>query len=192
MAEPGAIVGQGGRDEVAADARARAVAFHDAFGDELRRFVRGVVRDAALADDVVQAALLKAVELGHTARPETFKSWVFQVAYREALAARRRDASRDRGRLRLAGLRSGEPSPPADPLVRDETAREVRAVLDALPPEQRQVVQARIYDEKTFREIADESGLPLGTVLTRMRRALEKMRRSLSPEVHADADDHHP
>ena len=43
------------------------------------------------------------------------------------------------------------------------------------------MVRARVFEEKTFAEIAGESGLPLGTVLTRMRRALEKMRRTLRP-----------
>ena len=43
------------------------------------------------------------------------------------------------------------------------------------------MVLARVYEEKTFAEIAGETGLPLGTVLTRMRRALEKMRRTMRP-----------
>ena len=43
------------------------------------------------------------------------------------------------------------------------------------------MVLARVYEEKTFAQIAGESGLPLGTVLTRMRRALEKLRRTMRP-----------
>ena len=57
----------------------------------------------------------------------------------------------------------------------------VRKALGGLPEEQRRVVLARVYDDKTFAEIAGEFGLPLGTVLTRMRRALEKLRRTMSP-----------
>ena len=55
-----------------------------------------------------------------------------------------------------------------------------RSALGALPAEQSKVVWARMYEDKTFVQIAKESGLPLGTVLTRMRLALEKLRRTLS------------
>ena len=55
----------------------------------------------------------------------------------------------------------------------------VRKALGELPPEQSKVVWARMYEDKTFAQIAEESGLPLGTVLTRMRLALGKLRRTL-------------
>ena len=43
------------------------------------------------------------------------------------------------------------------------------------------MVLARVYEDKTFAEIAAEAGLPLGTVLTRMRRGLEKLRKTMRP-----------
>ncbi len=181
MAEREAIAGQERADAMAGDGPARMAAFHQAHGDELRRFVLGVVRDPARADDLVQATYLKAAEAGHLARAETFKGWVFRVAYHEALASRRKDASRDRGRLRLAGLRPPDQAGPDHPLIQDETVARVRDALDTLPEEQRKVVWARMYEDKTFAEIAGEFGLPLGTVLTRMRRALEKLKRTMSP-----------
>lgn len=49
------------------------------------------------------------------------------------------------------------------------------------PEEHRRVILARVYDDKAFAEIVRDSGLPLGTVLTRIRRALGKMRRTLRP-----------
>jgi DNA-directed RNA polymerase specialized sigma24 family protein len=55
----------------------------------------------------------------------------------------------------------------------------VRAALVTLPLEQQQIVQLRIYDERTFADIAAELGIPLGTALTRMRLALEKLRAAL-------------
>jgi RNA polymerase sigma factor (sigma-70 family) len=149
---------------------------------ELRRFVLGVVRDPDLADDVMQATFLKALEHGHEARVETSRGWLFRVAFHEALASRRRSIARDEGTRRLARLR---PRPgidaPDDPLIRSEAVALVREALGKLPEEQRRVVLARVYEDKTFAEIAGESGLPIGTVLTRMRRALEKMRKTLRP-----------
>ena len=159
-----------------------ATSLFDELAPELRRFVLGVVRDPDLADDVMQATFLKAMERGHEARPETARGWLFRVAFHEALAARRRVSARDRGLRRLAGLGStADAHPPDGPLIRDETVTLVREAMARLPEEQRTIVLARICDDKTFAAIAAEAGLPLGTVLTRMRRALEKMRKTLSP-----------
>jgi RNA polymerase sigma-70 factor (ECF subfamily) len=159
---------------------AEVAALYASYGAELRRFVLGVVRDPELTGDVLQATFARAIERGHTARTETIKGWLFQVAFREALTARRRHQAREQahGRLAALGLLRGER--PEEGLIRDETVAAVRKALAQLPPEQNRVVRARMYEDKTFAQIAAESGLPLGTVLTRMRLALEKLKRSLS------------
>jgi RNA polymerase sigma factor (sigma-70 family) len=159
-----------------------AVSGFDGLASELRRFVLGVARDPDLADDVMQATFLKALERGHEARLETARGWLFRVAFHEALATRRRTSARDRGLRRLAGFRpTADPGTPEAPLIRGEAAELVREALARLPEEQRRIVLARVRDDKTFAEIAAEDGLPLGTVLTRMRRALERMRKTLRP-----------
>ena len=155
-------------------------------GAEVRRFVLGVVNDHELAGDVLQATFVKAVELGHTARAETLKGWLFRVAYREALTARRRRVTHERSLRKLASRGQADATPPDEGLVRVETVGAVRDALGKLPVEQRMVVWARIYEDKSFAVIAAESGLPLGTVLTRMRLALEKLRRSLRPDRECD------
>ncbi len=161
---------------------ARVAALYVDHGQELRRFVLGVVRDADLAADVVQAAFVKCLERGHEARAESLKGWLFRVAYHEALAARRRQATRDSALPRLAS-RTHASHRPEEGLVRGEVAESVRKVLETLPYEQRFIVMARIQEDKTFAAIAREHGLPLGTVLTRMRRALARLRTALGPEI---------
>jgi len=146
---------------------------------ELRRFVWGVIRDSALVDDVIQATYLKAVERGASAHPDTAKGWLFRVAYREALVVKRRDAARDRTTRRLATLPAREIPRPDEGLIRSEVVQSVRSAIETLSEPQRRVVLARMHGNQTFAEIAAESGLPLGTVLTHMRRALEKLRRVL-------------
>ena len=146
---------------------------------EIRRFVLGIVRDHELAADVLQATFTKAVERGHTAHAETLKGWVFRVAYHEAITVRRRAQTRDQAQRRLASLWSAADERPEDPLIRRETVAAVRRAIEELPADQRAVVWARLYEDKTFAAIAAEIGVPLGTVLTRMRLALEKLRRSL-------------
>jgi RNA polymerase sigma-70 factor (ECF subfamily) len=166
----------GTRDE------SRVAALFKEHGPELRRFILGVVRDPDLAEDVVQTAFTRAVEQGHTARDASLKSWLFQVAYHEAITVRRRQAVRDQAGCRLAALGSPSGEQPDESLIRVEQIEAVRRALASLPPEQRRVVQARIYEDKTFAQIAGDDGLPLGTVLTRMRLALERMRRALRLE----------
>lgn len=146
---------------------------------ELRRFVLGVVRDPDLANDVLQATFTTAIEQGHHTREETRKGWLFRVALHEALAHRRRETVRDRASRKLASLWTRAGDHPEESLLRGETVEAVRKALERLPPEQRQVVRARIHDDKTFAQIASELNLPLGTVLTRMRLALERLRRGL-------------
>ena len=87
-----------------------------ALAPELRRFVLGVVRDPELADDVMQATFVKAIEQGHEARAETARGWLFRVAFHEALAARRRRPPATGGTAGWPGFRprpgAGRPTSP--------------------------------------------------------------------------------
>ena len=157
------------------------VRLFESLASELRRFLLGVTHDPNLADDLLQATFLKAVEQGQEVDPEKARGWLFQVAYREVLQVRRRSAVQDRAQRRLATLEESGSVEPDASLIREETVRSVREALDQLKPEQKTVVLARIREDKTFAEIAQELNLPLGTVLTRMRRGLEIMRRYLNP-----------
>jgi RNA polymerase sigma-70 factor (ECF subfamily) len=162
---------------------AAVVALHQRYAQELRYFILGVVRDRDLTEEVVQAAFAKTIELGHTVKPDSLKAWLFRVAFNEALAVRRRQAVGDKAmRFLAAAPQADEPGPEVG-LVRAEMTNTVRAALDELPPEQRQVVALRIYDGRRFAEIAKELRLPLGTVLSRMQAALSKLRKSLGADT---------
>ncbi len=171
-----------------AEVQARVQALHAAHSEELRRFVLGVVRDPDLTSDVMQATFSKALELGHNVRPETMKGWLFRVAYHEALELRRRRIAGDSARRRLADLglvRSQEERRPEQPLIVGETVASVRKARSDRFRDRtaRRVVEARVYQDKTFAEIARDQDLPLGTVLTRMRLALKRLRDAL--ETHS-------
>jgi RNA polymerase sigma-70 factor (ECF subfamily) len=150
--------------------------------EELRSFLIGVLRDHHLANDVLQITFAKAVEEGHTAHEESLKGWLFQVAYHEALAVRRRQAVHDRAARKLAQGDFRQVEAPEASLVRWETVQQVRAALEELPAEQRQVVRLRMYEQQKFSAIAEQLGVPLGTVLTRMQLALRKLRKRLEIE----------
>jgi RNA polymerase sigma factor (sigma-70 family) len=167
---------------------ATITALYECYAEELRFFLTGVLRNADLADEALQNTFAKAVESGHTARQESIKGWLFQVGFREALLLRRRGKVHDRS-LRAMSLRatargqsSDEFAPPDERILRGETVERVRRALAELPPEQRQVVEMRIYEDKTFAAIADELSAPLGTILTRMRLAVKRLSRQLGSE----------
>ncbi len=100
-------------------------------GDELRRFLTGLLRDGHLAADVLQTTFTKAVETGHTARPESLKSWLFTVAYHEAMLVRCREATDERAlseRFRQHVL-GDPPVAPESRLVHTETVERVWKAL---------------------------------------------------------------
>jgi RNA polymerase sigma-70 factor (ECF subfamily) len=154
-------------------------ALHAAHRAELERYLLGLVRDAALADDCLQATFAKLLERGHETQPATRRAWLFRVAFQEAMLARRRSATTDRILQKAAWSQCREPAGPDARLLERETVREVAEALECLPPEQRQVVRMRMYEEKTFAVIAQELGIPLGTALGRMRSALVKLREAV-------------
>jgi len=161
---------------------AEVAALYVQHAGELRRFLYGVLRDADLAGDVLQATFTKAIEAGHTAQQESLKGWLFRVAYNEALALRRREAVHVRATHQIARSDEAHGGSPEEKLVRLEAVRSVRAALRELPEGQREVVRLRIYEQKKFSVIASELGLPLGTVLSRMQSALAKLRSKLQGE----------
>jgi len=148
-------------------------------GEELRRFLVGVLRDPQLAADALQATFTKAIESGHTTREETRKGWLFRVAYHEAMAFRRRQAVGDKVVRRAAWTRDTAARPADEPVIRFEAVEVVRQAIAELPPEQQQIVRMRIYEEKTFAVISQELQIPLGTALGRMRTALQRLRKRL-------------
>ncbi|MCA9221283.1 MAG: RNA polymerase sigma factor [Planctomycetales bacterium] len=163
-------------------------ALYSEHAEELRRFLVGVLRDAQLAQDVLQATFVKLVERGSETREESRKSWLFRVAFHEAMAIRRRQGVGDRIVRRVAEEASGAAErgdttePVESGLVRAETVERVRGLLNELPAEQARVVRMRIYEEKTFAEISSELGIPLGTALWRMQKALAKLKSKLDQD----------
>jgi RNA polymerase sigma factor (sigma-70 family) len=158
-------------------------------GEELRRFLLGILRDAQLASDVLQATFVKLVQRGHQTREDSRKAWLFRVAYHEAMAYRRREGVGDKVLRRVAWHSNGAAGPADEPLLRLEAVQSICDALEDLPPEQRQVVRMRIYEEKTFAVIAKELRIPLGTALGRMRAAMMKLRARLGRQVKDDENE---
>ena len=137
----------------------------------LRRFARVLTGNVADADDVVQACLEKAMLNLDQWQPGTrLDAWVFRIARNHWVDDRRRAHNRmghdDIGEMPDLAGDDGVAVAEAS-----AEARMVRAAVDALPPEQRDVVALVMLEEMSYREAADTLGLPIGTVMSRLSRA---------------------
>lgn len=164
---------------------------YQAHGEELLRFLRGILRDDASAGDCLQITFTKLLQKGHETKTESRRAWLFRVAYQEAMLAKRKKTTTERVLEKAAWSRDDRNESrthlPSDSLVKNESAEAIRAALAELPQEQQTIVRMRIYEDKTFAVIAEELNIPLGTALGRMRNALIRLRGALAgsetPEI---------
>jgi RNA polymerase sigma-70 factor (ECF subfamily) len=155
----------------------------------LRGLARSLLRDAALADDVVQEASLAAVRRNESERdgrlgPATRGYWASVVRH---LAAKFTRAAHRRVERERAAART-ESLPSTDQVAqRLALNRALLGSIEALPPPLRDVVIRRWFDRQKPQRIAQELGVPLATVKTRLQRALARLRGQLRDEWGDDA-----
>jgi RNA polymerase sigma-70 factor (ECF subfamily) len=137
-----------------------------------------------VAEDAVQDAFLSLWRNRHRYAPERGepRSWLLGIVHNCAIDRLRRVASHDTRRASSEGLeqRLEDPERTDDLVAQRAQAGEVRAALDTLPPEQRQVVELAYYGGLSHREIASRLDAPVGTVKGRMRLALLKLQTQLA------------
>jgi len=133
---------------------------------------------SAQAEDLAQDAMLSVWRRAAQFDPAKAKAstWIFVIA-RNAWIDKLR---RERVELAYRGTvdlpeESGDESPD-DAVVRGQTETEMEAALAALSEEQRQVVRLSFFEDRPHSEIAERLSLPLGTVKSRLRLALIKLR----------------
>lgn len=141
-----------------------------------------IVRRHQLADEVAQEAFLRAFEsLARFDLGRPFGPWVCRIAANLAISHVRSPAAHEQP---LADPAPDPVSAAAGPLERLLDG-EARAVLDraleSLPAEQRAVFALRVFEELSYREIADALGIQMGTVMSRLARARARLREALSP-----------
>jgi RNA polymerase sigma factor (sigma-70 family) len=143
--------------------------------DFLHSVARKLVRGAA-QDDVVQETLLAVVEQ-HPPEGGAFQGWLSTVARRQAGRARRQEIRR---RARELACVPFPAFPSVDQVVeRIELEERLWAAVSALDEPYRSAIRARFFQGLPPRAIAARDGLPLATVKTHLRRALERLRRAL-------------
>jgi RNA polymerase sigma-70 factor (ECF subfamily) len=139
----------------------------------------------AAAEEVAQDAFLAIWRRGasYDRTRGSVRTWLLGVVHNRAIDSLRRATAHDR--LRASDEQAAElieaPERTDVEMVRREDARSMRALIDSLPAEQRRVIELAYFGGFTHEQIAELLDTPLGTVKSRMRLGLEKMRASIEP-----------
>jgi RNA polymerase sigma-70 factor (ECF subfamily) len=164
--------------------RARDVDAFEQLYDGYHRLVFGialrVAGDALLAEDITQAIFLKLWSAPEAFRDGNLSAWLSRVTRNRALDALRSRAGRPT--VELPADLPAEISTDAAVFARIDAQR-VRSALAALGEEQRTPIELGFFGGITHEEIARRTGIPLGTIKTRIRSGLRRMRDSLSEAV---------
>ena len=151
-----------------------------------------LVRNQADAEDVVQESYLRAFRGFHGFAGPDFKPWLLAIVRNAAfrwLNNRRRSgnvismdeafAGHTSGAPAEAQIASDEPTPEAELLGKVDRDL-VRAALDELPPIFREVLVLREIEGLAYREIAEAAGAPIGTIMSRLARGRNELRKALT------------
>ena len=149
----------------------------------LMAYLRGLSPNDADAEDAFQEAWLRVIRSCGSYRGGSVRAYLVQVARSVAVDRFRRkgsvpvslDSADEDGQASVGAVADEAPLPNATFEFR-ATAEEVRRAVRRLPERQREVLLMRIEGELTFREIAEQMGVPLGTALTWMRTATERLK----------------
>lgn len=159
----------------------------DRHNRRVRDYIRMMVKDHDLADDILQETFIKVVRVideGRYVDSGKFLSWVLRIAHNQVIDHFRQQKQQkqiteaDAGYDVLGTLRFAEPTV-EDRLVGEQIAADLRALIEELPIEQREVVKMRYYANLTFKEIAEQTDVSVNTALGRMRYALINLRRMI-------------
>ena len=157
----------------------------------LRNFIRRRVSDRGDAEDILQDVFYELVEAYRVMQPEHVTAWLFQVARNRIIDLfRKKKREAERNGLAERVEEDGEmlqledllPSPDAGPdgaFARSVLLEELDAALDELPDEQREVFVGHELMGYSFKELAEQTGLSVNTLLSRKHYAVLHLRERL-------------
>jgi RNA polymerase sigma factor (sigma-70 family) len=145
--------------------------------DAAYNYARWLTRNDVDAEDVVQDACVRAMRFLPSLRDGDARPWLFAIV-RNAWYSR---AARRAGSLERLSSKTPAYDPPdsaPDPearLLRQHAVGRVREAIEQLPPDFREVLVLREFEEMSYREIASVVGVPIGTVMSRLARARDRL-----------------
>ena len=175
-AELDALLTKVGRDK---DKTAFATLF-SYFAPRLKSFLLRLGTDMSTAEELAQEAMIMVWRRAETFDPKQAgaSTWIFTIARNKRIDRLRRDG-RPLPDMLDPAMMPDQPETGLEAVNRGEEEDKLRQAMKKLPEEQAKMIFAAYYEEKSHREIAEESGLPLGTVKSRIRLALTRLRAHL-------------
>lgn len=153
----------------------------------VRDYIRMMVKDNDVADDILQETFIKAVRViddGRYTDNGKFLSWILRIAHNQVIdyfraqKQNRQVNESNAGYNVLGTLRFAEKNV-EDRMVADQIEADVRSLVEMLPDEQREVVMMRYFSGLSFKEIAEQTNVSINTALGRMRYALINLRKMI-------------
>lgn len=156
--------------------------FYDATSRSVFGIILRVLRDRAQSEEVTQEVYLEAWRAAarYDARQGTPAAWVNTIAHRRAIdRVRSVERAMQRDQRHAEGEQVMSSPDTSDVVVARAEGERVRAALQHLPEAQRTALTLAYFDGHTQREVAEMLNVPLGTIKTRMRDAIKKLRIAL-------------
>lgn len=171
---------------VAISERQDRAAFSGLFSHFAPRVKAYLIRHGATnetAEELAQETLLRVWRKAHLFDPNVAapSTWIFRIARNLRIDRIRRERRPEFDPEDPALVRDADPAADQQIETSQEGAR-IRAAIDLLPPDQKQAIVLSFFEDKPHSEIADELGLPLGTVKSRIRLAFARVRQTLGDE----------
>jgi RNA polymerase sigma-70 factor (ECF subfamily) len=151
------------------------------FIPNLRRYARALVGDRDGADDLVQDTLERAVRKFHLWRPGDLRAWLFSIMHNvfvNQLKARKIAPQVEIDEATIAAH---------IPTVDRVDILDLERALLCLAPQQREVVLLVALEDMTYADVSRSLGIPIGTVMSRLSRGRERLRKLMSGEVSRSA-----
>lgn len=140
----------------------------------MRRYARSLTRDDQDADDVVQDALVRAIEGRATFQPDrSRRRWLLAIVHNVFFSTKRRESAEARRNSRFAETLTDQLEP-----AQEEHARlaQIARGFAALPEHQRAVLHLTAVEGLSYQQAAELLGVPVGTIMSRLSRARAALR----------------
>ena len=143
---------------------------------------RFIARDPAAADDIVQESFLRAFRSFENYRGGDAKAWLLAIVRNCSFDwAKSRRSDPDGGQADPDELADTDQDTPEASAVRRSEVEEVRAMIRRLPEPFRETLVLRELEELSYKQIAEITGVPVGTVMSRLARARRMLTEELEP-----------
>ena len=153
------------------------IALFEHFAPRVKSFLMKGGADPELADELAQETMLTIWNKAKSYNPEqaAASTWIFTIARNKRIDMIRKTKRYDVDPSDPILLADDNPSPRQNALYKEEM-KVLADAIQTLPEEQAELVRKSFFEDKSHAEIADETGIPLGTVKSRIRLALERLR----------------